>query len=280
MVGTYQSCLIRDVLNPINQLHAFDNKAMCDVYSPEIHFAETFVRRIAGVYYDACMNCISLDKAVEILKAAREYVIKPALDTMCGAGVEKIVMKDDDANPIQTIKLSIERQPNDFIAQEVLVQHPDIAALNPSSVNCCRVTTIYIDGKFDYSTILKVGREGGFRDNWNSSYIIGVSKDGITADVGYDDKVNRVYDTDNGLKIGGVRLPKYKEMISMVEHLHERYFPNCGMIGWDVMVDDKNEIRFFELNVTCPGFVGEQLCSGVFFEPFAEMINRRMSVRK
>ena len=274
IVGLYQSCVLREILNPKIQLHAFDNKALCDIYFPEIHFAQPFVRRIAGSYFDSDMNHISIQQAIDILKNKEKFFIKPALDTMQGTGVRKVVLDGKDNEEV--IHRSFAEQKKDFIAQEVLKQHPDIEKLNPSSINCCRVTTIFINGKFDYSTCLKIGKEGGFRDNWNSSYFFGVSKDGITYDVGYDVTINKVQYTDNGIKVGGIRLPKFPEMISTVSEWHRKYFPNCGMIGWDVFIDDKNEIRIMEMNITIPGFVAEQLCCGPFFEPFADDINKML----
>ena len=272
-VGLYQSCVLRDKLNPKLQLHAFDNKAMCDVYFPEIHFAEPYVRRIAGVFFDQGMNQLSLQEALEIIKSKNEYIIKPALDTMQGKDVAKVVLSGSDKDKEKQILDSFAEQKKDFIVQKVLKQHPDVEKLNPTSINCCRVTTIFINGKFDYSTILKIGKKGAFRDNWNSSYLVGVSKDGVLNEVGYDDSLNKVYNTDNGIKIGGIKLPKFDEMISTVERLHKKYFPNCGMVGWDVIVDDQNNISFIEMNITIPGFVGEQLCCGTFFEPFVDDIN-------
>lgn len=272
-VGLYQSCVLREKLNPKVQLHAFDNKAMCDVYFPDINFAHPFVRKIAGVYYDCDMRPISLQQAIEILKKENEYIIKPALDTMQGKGVSKIVLNGDESSKEKQIRDSFAELKKDFVAQEVLKQHPEVARLNPTSINCCRVTSIYINGKFDYSTIMKIGKAGAFRDNWNSSYLVGVSKDGVLNDVAYDDSIKKVTHTDNGIKIGGIKLPRFDEMIKMVEANHKKLFPNCGMIGWDVFVDDKDAIRCIEMNITIPGFVGEQLCCGTFFEPYVDDIN-------
>jgi len=272
-VGLYQSCVLREILNPKIQLHAFDNKALCDIYFPEMSFAQPYIRRVAGVFYDSAMKVLSKEEALDILNAKDEYVIKPALDTMQGNGVEKVLLNGNVSERNKQILDSFSRQKKDFIAQEVLRQHPDVARLNPSSINCCRVTTIFINGKFDYSTILKIGKKEAFRDNWNSSYLVGVSKEGILYDTAYDDSINKVHETDNGIKIGGIQLPMFREMIAKVESLHKKYFPNCGMIGWDVLIDDNNQIRFIELNITIPGFVGEQLCCGTFFEPFVDDIN-------
>lgn len=278
-VGLYQCCVIREVLNPKPQLHAFDNKAMCDVYFPDIKFARPFVRKIADVFYDRDMHPLSLQQAVDVLLNKKEYVIKPALDTMQGTGVYKVELNGDEKQREEKILSSFANQKKDFVAQEVLKQHPDIAKLNPTSINCCRVTSIYINGKFDTSTIFKVGKKGGFRDNWNSSYFIAVSDCGVLADVGYDDSINKVTHTDNGISFGGIQLPQFNRMIEMVEKYHKKYFPNCGMIGWDVFVDDKDEVRCIEMNITIPGFVGEQLCCGTFFEKYADDINAKIANR-
>ena len=268
-VGLYQSCVLREVLNPRTQLHAFDNKAMSDIYFRDIHFANPYVRRIAGVYYDADLHPLTLEQAVDILKEKNEFIIKPALDSMQGKGVSKVTLDGDDKSKEMLILKHFSQIKKDFITQEVLKQHPDVARLNPTSINCCRVTSIYINGKFDATTILKIGKSGAFLDNWNSSYLVGVSRDGILN----DDSINKVTHTDNNIKIGGIQLPMFGEMIEMVERYHKKYFPNCGMIGWDLFVDDKSEIRCVEMNVTIPGFVGEQLCCGTFFEKFADDIN-------
>ena len=222
------------------------------------------------------MNCITKERAVSILKEKEQYIIKPALDTMQGNGVKKVVLEDVGKDAEKMVLESFGDQHGDFVAQEVIRQHPSISSLNPTSVNCCRVTTIYIDGKFNCSTVLKVGKQGSYRDNWFTSYIVGVNYEGITNEIAYDNAINRIYNFDNGLSVGGIKLPRYDEMVDLVSHLHKRMFPNCGMIGWDVMIDIDNQIRFIEVNVTCPGFLAEQLCCGPFFEPFADLINYRM----
>ena len=273
-IGSYQSTIFRKILNPKQELHAFDNKALCDIYFPEIKYAKPFVRRIKNNFYDLEMNHLSTEQAIEILAAQKEYIIKPALDTLCGDGVHKVTLSEDKNKAIAQIKESFAQQSSDFIAQEVIKQHPEIARLNPSSFNCFRVTTVYINGKFDYCTILKVGKaiKGNFRDNWNSSYLIGVSNDGILNDFGYDNQINRVDQTDNGIKFGGLQMPMFKEIVASCEKWHKHFFPNCGMLGFDISLDDQNQIRVIEINVTEPGFVGEQLCCGTFFEPFRDDI--------
>ncbi len=278
MVGVWQTHLIRQVLNPYAQLASFENKALCDVYFPGIPFPKAYVRRLGGVFYDSDMNLISEEDAVSILSGKDGYVIKPAFGTMKGMGVEKIQfaaggdMKDRPG----VVKGSFLKQKSDFIAQEIILQHPAIADLNPTSLNCCRVTTLYIDGRFDYSTTFKIGRKGARIDNWNSSYFCGVSHQGDLLGYGFDYELNRVTQSDSGIELKGIHLPMFMEMIHLVERAHKHFFPNCGAIGWDVVVDSANQVRVLEANLSSPAFVGEQLASGPFFEPFCDAINRRL----
>jgi hypothetical protein len=69
-------------------------------------------------------------------------------------------------------------------------------------------------------------------------------------------------------------------MIQFVEETHRQLFPQCGIIGWDITIDNHDEISVIELNMTCPGLAAEQLASGCFLQPFAEDINTQMLARK
>ena len=275
-IGVWQTHLLRQVFNPYEQLSSLENKALCDVYFPELPYPQAYVRRIQGIYYDKDMQVITEDKAIQILKTKHTYIIKPAFGTKQGQGVHKVTLTEEEKINDEQIRQSFSDQLSDFIAQEVLQQHPDVAALNPTSLNCCRVTTIYINGKFGYSTIIKFGRKGSNVDNWHSSFLGGVTNDGKLLEYAYDYTLNRTDHTEFGLFFGGMQLPCFVEMIQLVERSHKRLFPNCGMVGWDVVVDINNNIRVIEANVTTPGFVGEQYASGTFFEQFRDEINERM----
>lgn len=273
VIGVWQSVLLRKRLNPYEQLSSFENKGLCDIYFPDIYFPKPIVRRIAGLLYDNEMHVISLAEAESLLMREAGYIIKPSFGTMQGKGVQKITLESgqDDVNVVK-IKQSFSQYNGDFIVQEIIRQHPSVAALNPTSLNSCRVTSLYINGKFDYSVMLKIGKKGSDVDNWNSSVLCGATKDGYLLDIAYDNRLNIVRETDNGIRFGGMRLPSFDEMIEYVEVHHKKLFPNCGMIGWDICVDGDGCIRVIEANLTSPGFVGEQLASGDFFRSFRDDI--------
>ena len=261
----YPLQLLLKKINPLKQVEALQHKGLVDVWFPELNFPEVYIRCIAGVLYDKSMNIMTLEESLKIIKETDSFVIKPTVDTGCGKGVKRISTKSKTDNELIEI---IETYNNDFIVQETIKQSKDIEDLNPTSLNTCRVTSILINGKWNSSTIFKVGKKGADKDNWSSSYLVGVTKDGYLNEFGYDNQLNKVYKTDLGHSFKGLRLPAFNEMQTFARDNHIKYFPHCGIVGWDILVDNNNKVRVIEVNIKSPGVVGEQLASGVFFESY------------
>ncbi len=259
---------------PYKQVISLQNKAMCDVYFPEIPYPKVFVRSLNGILYDRNMQPLLLEDACDILMQQTSFIIKPSVESMCGSGVQLIVTKE---KTIEDITMVIKAAGGNFIAQEVINQHPDIQKLNETSLNCCRVTTLYINGKFDYSTILKFGKKGSHIDNWNSGYLCGVTKDGIIQDTAYDVNLVEAKQTDGGLVFGGMEYPNFDKMIAKLERSHKKYFANCGIVGWDVVIDADGEVKVIEANLWFTGIQAEQLCGDLFFENYRDDICKIMA---
>lgn len=276
-ITDWQLHFILKQTNPYKQVVSMQNKAMLDVYFPEIPFPHCYLKNIRGVYWHNG-EILSLDEAAECIvrENIQRFVIKPSVDSGCGKGV-KIIRLDSENNNQEHLRNILQSYRQDFVVQEVLRQHPAVQELNPTSINSCRVTSIFIGGVFSYSTILKVGKKGSNVDNWHSSYLIGVDSEGLVCDKGYDNRLNPVTETDNGIVFGGMKLPCFADMISEIRKWHIKYFPNIGIIGWDVIVDADNHIKVIEINTDAPGVVGEQFCSGLFFKECYQNINKLLS---
>lgn len=271
-IGSLWNQEIDNKVNPTSLVVALENKALCDVYFPDLNFPKPYVRCLNGSLFDDKMSFISMGEAVAILKKQERFVIKPSVDTMQGAGVR--VVKVKDTSDIEAVLKSAGKN---FIAQEALKQLRVIEELNPTSLNCFRVTSMYFNGRFGFAAALKVGKKGATKDNWNSAYWIGVDKNGVLLDYGFDYKTQKVYQTDNGIKFAGFAIPNFDKLVSFVKEKHKKYFPHCGIIGWDITLDSEREVRVIETNLKNPGTQIEQLCSGPFLEPFAEDIRNIMT---
>jgi len=274
-VGGYQSHFIWKCLNPRDLSVSFSNKAYMDYLFPDIPFPKTYLRGITGNVYVAEMNFLTLDEGIKMLTQQQEFIIKPSVIKSYGDGVEKVIVPQDAAEAKKVIKKAIEEAGPNFVAQEVLKQHPVMAELNPTSVNSCRFTSVYVDGSYDVSTILRIGKRGSHIDNWRSGYIVGVSESGALSDAGYDIKLNQVKESDTHVAFGGIQIPNFDKMEALVEQVHKKHFPMCGVIGWDIMVDQEGSPRVIEFNLR-PDFWGEQLSSGVFFEPYSDVISHKI----
>ena len=267
---------IRSVINPMNQLQSLENKAMCDVYFPQLNFPKVYVRGFKdGAIYDRKMSPLSIDQAAEVLSKVNGFIIKPSMDSEQGRGVKKVTTID-----ITAIKKILIEAGNDFVAQEILQQHNSIARLNESSLNTFRVTSLYLNGHYRAVTALKVGKKGSVRDNWNCSYWVNVGNDGCLSEEAYDYNLNIVKQTDNGIIFKGLQMPCYNEMMNFVEKWHKQLFPNCGIVGWDITIDINGQIRVIETNLDTPGTKIEQLCNLDFFKSFRDDICGIMSKHK
>lgn len=275
----YHSIIINKQLNPRNQICSFENKALADIYLPEIPFPQTYIRCINNILYDKEMNMISFENAVQFLKKKERFVIKPALNTVQGRGVKKIDLQQVDNISKEWFKELFSKATKNFIIQEIALQHPDVARLNPTSLNCCRITSIYVGGKYTNAVMLKIGKKGAVVDNWNSSYVVGISKDGLLNNIGWDNSFNQVTKTDNGIQFGGIKYPCYDSLVSSVEHYHKKYFPQCAVIGWDAFIDDNNRPIVIEANLSIPGITAAQLCSGPFFKDVHDEIVKRIHLQ-
>ena len=213
-------------VNPTSQVVSLENKALCDVFFPELNFPKPYVRCLNSSLYDRQMNYISFEDAVSMLKQQKRFVIKPSVDSMQGVGVKVIEVKDT-----QDIAALLKSSGKNFIAQEAIKQLKDIEEMNPSSLNCFRVTSMYFNGRLGVAVALKVGKKGATKDNWNSAYWVGVERNGVLMDYGFDYKTQKVYQTDNGIKFAGFSIPHYERLISFVDEKHKKYFPHCGIIG-------------------------------------------------
>lgn len=257
---------LRARINPYREVCSLENKALLDVYFPEIPFPEVYVRCVNGQLFDATMQPLSLDNAWKILQTHGAFVIKPALESMCGKGVRLIRLDEVPQAGMDWLAGVFAGATQDFIVQEIIAQHPAVRQLNPTSLNCCRITSVYVGGAYTCAALQKIGKAGSRIDNWNSSYFIGIQPDGRLKETGWDDHAQPFSATDGGTPFASVIVPGYSSMLAAAESFHKRFLPQCGIVGWDMVVDTEGRLKVIEANLTVPGLPSEQLCSGPFLK--------------
>lgn len=154
----------------------------------------------------------------------------------CGRGVEKLYVRDFDGPGAM---LDYIRQNKLVVLEQVLPQHPDMARLHPSSVNCLRIVTDLVEDTVHIAyVVVKMGRGGGVCDNSGQGGILcRVDMDtGKICSVATDDYFH-IFSThpDTGVVLEGYQIPLFQEALELARQA-ARMVPQIRHVGWDMAI--------------------------------------------
>lgn len=123
------------------------------------------------------------------------------------------------------------------LAEELIVQVPELAAVHPDSVNTVRFATYLKNGKVTHMfSFLRMGAGGSIIDN---ATVGGISaaidlKTGIITSQGCREDMTRyLKHPDTGVQIIGMQIPRWSELLELVDKL-ARVVPEQKYVGWDL----------------------------------------------
>lgn len=260
--------LISRRLNDYYYTNFFENKGLLGylTQSEKLLFPYCYVRCINGEYYTNDMHQITQDEAIEICSNQDNFIVKSSRFTSGGQGVRLYRLADMSNDKRKSVCKDILNCSSDFVIQELLRQHIDMAKFNASSVNTLRVTSLYLNGVATIQNIiLRIGKPGSYVDNMASGgLVVGVATDGKLNEYAFGLDLERTADC-NGITFKDARLQFVPEVLEMVISAHKDIFPLCKFIGWDVCIDETGKPVIIEVNTSQPGISGEQLCGGPIF---------------
>ena len=185
-----------------------------------------------------------------------------------GKGVMKI--KADDSRAIE--ELLNDCKQSAFVVEGAIEQEPEIAAINPSSVNTVRAYTLLKKNgeAVILGIMLRAGRKGSHVDNWGSG---GVGYDfdvesGVCVGYGRDKQNNPyIFHPDSNVQIVGYRLPNFEQLKRIIIELSYKV-PEARFVGWDIAIT-KDGYELVEMN--CPG--GHDFLQA-FGKPYGDVIRK------
>ena len=162
------------------------------------------------------------------------FMAKPAKGS-CGWGIEKL-QTADFPDPEVLYEHLKERAPL-LELEEVIVQHPAVAAIYPGSINTVRMVTIRGESGRVYlvTAMFRIGN-GKFVDNFNSGGMVAPMdpETGTVIDRALDKRKNLyVNHPATGTPIQGFRFPDWGQARALVEQAAQ-VVPEVGYVGWDV----------------------------------------------
>lgn len=242
---------------------AYDDKNIYDIILAGENVVHTILKNMNGYYYYEGKP-VSEEKAIQLCQNMDKVILKPAMDKH-GNGVKLVTVINGKTNVNDlTIGELFKQYNHNFLIQERVKQHKDLAALNPTSVNTMRILS-YRSGMevlIVYS-VIRIGRSGQVIDNQCAGGIsTTITKDGklgMAAFGGYSE--DNVLKTDTGITMEGYQLPSYEKAIEFVKRLHMK-LPYFNIVGWDVSIEENGEPILIEFN-THPGLSQSAFCSGM-----------------
>jgi glutathione synthase/RimK-type ligase-like ATP-grasp enzyme len=129
------------------------------------------------------------------------------------------------------------RDRGELLIEQLIVQHPDLAAVCPGTVNTTRVTAFF-DGERTHILAMaqKFGR-GAVSDQMTfGGFYTMLDDDGHAVGPGYDSH-GHVHEThpDSGFRIADFQLPMIDEVRAFVDRV-ARVVPQVQYVGWDIVV--------------------------------------------
>lgn len=202
-------------------------------FDDKLRFNARFSEFIGRKYLDG-ENC-SLAEFEEFIQGQESIFAKPNHGD-CGRGIEKLKVADF-ANA--EAMLQYVREKKLAILEHCIRQHPQMAKLNPSSVNSLRIVTDVVDDTVHIAYVMvKLGTGGGHCDNTGQGGVLcRVDENtGKIRSVATDDFFH-VYEKhpDTGVEFIGYEIPMLDEAIALAKKA-AMVLPQMRHVGWDVAI--------------------------------------------
>ena len=261
--STLYLCELLPKANNHSMSSFYSDKNFYELLFPGENIVHSFLKNINGYYYFEDKP-VSEEEAILHCQNMNEVIIKPSRESK-GTGVQLISVKDGitDKDGKSIAKMFQEYKKN-YLIQNRIHQHKDMAALNPTSLNTMRILT-YRSGMeilLIYS-VIRIGRLNQVIDNQSAG--------GLSTTINSEGKLGKfsfgkvgsdnIEKTDTGITLEGYQTPSYDKAIEFVKRLHYR-LPFFHIIGWDVAIEENGEPILVEFN-TKPGLSQSAFGSGM-----------------
>ena len=238
-------------LNVYPLKRAYTDKNISDLILPKEIQPKIYLKNMNGYFYFD-QQAVSREEALHLCQNIGNVIIKPSL-TARGKGVKRIVVKDGKVVSDNILLSQVfDDYKTDYLIEELICQHPDMASLNHSSLNTIRIMTYRSDMEIVVLyTVIRIGRKGQVIDNESAGGISTViNSDGTLGRFAYGAPgIDKIEYTDSNLKLDGFRIPSYNQAIEMVKKCHLQ-LPFFDLIAWDIAIRENGSPVLIEFNMT------------------------------
>lgn len=218
-----------------------------EIFRDKAKFLEVFKPYIKRSWMRWCGPSDESKKKLRQFFDDFDCIVKPLTGTL-GVGVKKIAR-----NSISNLDRFIQENlvGDDFIIEECIAAHPEIAEFHPASLNTIRVVT-FSNGKKAkvFGAFLRMGNQNRCIDNCHGGGVfaqIDVDSGMIVSD-GIDTNNNHYeYHPFSNKKIKGFVVPDWEKVKELCVGA-SLALPKIRFAGWDVAIREDGDMEFIEGN--------------------------------
>ncbi len=252
--------------NDIRGSKYLDNKCYYEALFHGVPQPYTVLKRVNNIWLDGNNTPVSQEQCLEILAAEpRGVFVKEAQTSAGGHGVT--YFGDPKTNGREALRMAA-TYPTDVIIQRELVQHADLAAINPSSVNSYRIYSVLgKDGVAKiYSSVFRIGVGDTKVDNYASGGIsVGIDENGTLRSDGFNKRGQKSLEHPvSGITFLGYKVPSYDKAVELVKKTHPR-IAHYRSVSWDIAIIEDGTPVLIEANLCRGGIDLLQLNNGPLF---------------
>lgn len=227
---------------------AFQDKCLHNILVPGVKRPVTVIKNIAGIFYDDELNLLTEEEAIKRCMNSNRMIVKPSVGSGKGNGIN---FYNGFELTSETTREMFKLYGNkNFVVQEKMSQHKDMAAIYSGSLNTIRIVTFLFNNEVRIlSAIVRIGSGGSEIDNVSQGgYACKVNVDGRLDKLAVNRKAQWVDRHPDGTVFADVTVPCFDKLIETVK-LAASKISHFRILGWDFAIDEQGEPVFIEYNV-------------------------------
>lgn len=249
-------------LNPRRYSDFYEDKNTYSSYVLlENAIPKTYLKRIGGgkiLHEDSVEGIEIISSPTLCLQnlGVEMFILKPTVDTCSGEGVMMFKKQNERYVSSKGILFSDEflnEYGDDYVIQEVIQQHPDLAKFNPTSVNTLRICTyrsVNDESVTVTGALIRIGKSGEVVDNAHAGgCFVGIDLESGNLLHYACDQYGNKYETWNGVSFSENHIiPHWNKVKEFAEKIAS-YNKHSRLLALDLTVDKLGIPRVIEINI-------------------------------
>lgn len=270
------AAVIQKKLNAHKELSFFAIKNIYEKWfnNKEV-FPKSYFHKINNIYYDEIFQIIdNID--IFLLNTLFKYplILKCSKDSYGGIGIRKYY-------DLEELKKGINEFSN-LVCQELIVQNEELSLINNSGVNSIR-TCLYrtLSGKFEViNNSIRFGINGSLDNETSGGIVCNIDETGKLNNYAVNKYAVKYFKHPNSnIEFSKVRIPFFENLNIAAENIANQ-IPFCNLLSLDMCLDNHNNWRCIEINLSGQTIRFSQYAGKGFFGKYTNEVIKKTVVIK